>query len=448
MSEVFQPEKHDVGIVHFGPGAFHRAHQAVYTEDAMRASGGDWRIEAVSMQSTATADALNAQDGKYTLVTRGETGTSFRQIASIAKVHAASRDVVPIKRALQRPETRIVSMTITEKGYRPNTPLMGLIVEALAHRFENAIAPFSVMSCDNLTENGAVVRNAVLETARALKPDQIDLILEHVAFPSSMVDRITPASTQALIHEVAAETGAKDRVPVETEAFSQWVIEERFSNGRPGWEAAGALLVPEVAPYEKMKLRMLNGAHSMLAYAGYLSGKTFVRDVMADPHLAALVDHHMQAAAQTLDPIPGVDFSDYRNALLARFRNPYLAHETYQIAMDGSQKLPQRIFAPAVDAIVREQDVSAFAFATAAWLQYTHGQREDGSTHDLRDPREAELTALPPAPAERFDAMCRMDGLMPDALSGHARFRSNVIEHLENMSQIGMRETVRKLAFG
>ena len=446
LNSRFQPKDCGVGIVHIGPGAFHRAHQAVYTEDAMRASGGDWRIECVSMQSTAVADTLNAQDGLYTLVTRGETGTSFRQIESIARVQAARRDVAPVRNALQRPETRIVSLTITEKGYQPTERIMGLIADALVFRFDHQIPPFSILSCDNLAENGAVLRNAVLGALASVKPDYVELVSDQVTFPSTMVDRITPATTQALIDEVAVKTGVHDKAPVETEAFSQWVIEDRFSCDRPDWEAAGALLVSDVAPYEKMKLRMLNGAHSMLAYAGHLSGQKYVRDVMADPHLARLVDSHMKAAAQTLDPIPAVDFSEYRSALLSRFRNPHLAHETYQIAMDGSQKLPQRIFAPTLDAIARGQDIAPFSFATAAWLYYLGGCRDDGSKYDLRDPREAEIVVLPTVPADRFDAMCGLDNLMPSNLASHEAYRTATVELLESMSENGMMKTVRSLA--
>lgn len=446
MSGAFHPQKHGTGIVHIGPGAFHRAHQAVYTQDAMIASGGDWRIEAVSMQSTGVADALNAQNGRYTLVTRDETGTKFRPIDAITKVHAASRGTAPVYHALQRPETRIVSLTITEKGYRSGAPVMELIAQALAHRLDQGIAPFAVMSCDNLADNGAVLREAVLATASAVTPNHAEIIAQQVTFPSTMVDRITPATTPALIDEVAAQTGRSDQVPVETEAFSQWVIEDHFPSGRPDWEAADALLVSNVAPYEKMKLRMLNGAHSMLAYAGFMSGKSYVRDVMADAALATLVERHMTAAAQTLDPISGVNFDDYRSALMSRFRNPHLAHETYQIAMDGSQKLPQRIFGPALDAIAQEQGAAPFAFATAAWLHYLGGRCEDGSTYDLRDPREAELTVLPNTPSDRFDAMGSLDNLMPSALSSNAKFRNSTIELLEDMSQNGVAHTVRNVA--
>lgn len=233
-----------------------------------------------------------------------------------------------------------------------------MLVQALQMRKDAGRPGVTFLSCDNLTDNGAVLQKAVTGAAPS---DLADWIAAHVRFPSTMVDRITPATTAELRAEVAEQAGWADEIPVETEAFSQWVIEDNFAAGRPDWEHAGAELVPDVAPYEQMKLRMLNGAHSMLAYCGHLTGKVYVRDVMADPALAALVARHMDAAAATLDPGTGLNPSAYRDQLLTRFRNPHIAHKTYQIAMDGSQKMPQRIFAPAQDAVRRGQDVTPFS---------------------------------------------------------------------------------------
>lgn len=353
-------------IVHIGPGAFHRAHQAVYTHDAMPADGGAWGITAVSLRSTKIADALNAQNGRYTVVTRAASGPEYRVIESITDAVTAAQGLAPVLEALAAPCTRIISLTVTEKAYQPGQSaddmnVIRVLTEALARRKAAGLAGVTLLSCDNLPNNGAVLRSAVLGEARARDPRLADWIERHASFPSTMVDRITPATTPALLDMVAHDTGWADLVPVETEPFSQWIIEDAFVQGRPAWDTAGALLVGDVKPYENMKLRMLNGAHSMLAYAGHLTGKTYVRDVMAEAPLAARVAEHIDAAAATLIPVTGVDFARYRDALLARFRTPHIAHETVQIAMDGSQKMPPRIFTPAREAISRGQSIAPFA---------------------------------------------------------------------------------------
>jgi len=450
MTENFRPENHGTGIVHIGPGAFHRAHQASYAQDAMRASGGDWCIEGIAMRSTDVAKALEAQRGRYTLVERGESGSRFRVIEAVRKIHPVALDEGPAMDALVRPETRIVSLTITEKAYQEtdqgDATALSLITRALSRRRETGLQPFTLLSCDNLSDNGAVLRSAVLNSAQRRDEDLAGWIAEYGCFPSTMVDRITPATKPSLIREIAEETGFSDQIPVETEVFSQWVIEDDFVDGRPDWEVAGALLVSNVAPYEKMKLRMLNGAHSMLAYTGHLMGKKYVRDVMADPELALLVDRHMASAAATLDTIPGVDFDEYRAALLSRFRNPHIAHETYQIAMDGSQKMPQRIFEPARTSLERGQDITAFAFATAAWLQYLSGLTDDGSAFALRDPREVELAKLPASPSERVSALCALPGLVPRELSESELFREAVVTNLTTMIKSGATAAVKEFS--
>jgi fructuronate reductase len=446
----YTPAAQGVGIVHIGPGAFHRAHQAVYTDDVLAAAGGDWRILGVSLRSDDLARALAMQDGLYTLVVKSEKPTEYRRIGSLKGVLAASDGMEPIHAALADPGVRVVSLTVTEKAYVLPAPgdetphAIGVIVEGLARRKAAGLPPFTVLSCDNLPDNGAVVRRAVLEMAGRRDMALADWIAAEGRFPSTMVDRITPRATDALRAEVEAATGFADRVPVVTEPFLQWVIEDNFACGRPAWEAAGALLVEDVAPYEKMKLRMLNGSHSMLAYAGFLSGRTYVRDVMADPDLSTLVARHIRAAAATLSPLQGVAFETYGEDLVKRFRNPSIAHETRQIAMDGSQKMPQRIFSPALDAAARGQDLSPFGFATAAWLAYTSGRKDDGSSYPLNDPREAELSALPRPPVERVAAAFALPGLVPETLAGNAAFRDAVVETLDSMVSRGMAAAIRE----
>ncbi len=467
----YDPQAHGRGIVHLGIGAFHRAHQAAMTDDALAAQGGDWRITGISLRSKDVAQAMNPQNGLYTLIERGAVGTSARVIAAIRDVIAA--DPAAALAAMVDPKVRIVTLTVTEKGYGidrstrdadPHHPAvaadladpmhpsgtLGLLTEALRQRRDTGISPFTVLCCDNLPENGTLLRDGVTGFARRIDPALAEWIAAHVAFPSSMVDRITPAATPETQAEAQRQTGCTDLAAVETEPFLQWVIEDHFPTGRPAWERAGALLVTDVAPYERMKLTMLNGSHSMLAYAGFLKGHRYVRDVMADPALAALVARHHKAAALALPPLPGIDLAAYAMALQDRFRNPAIAHETFQIAMDGTEKLPQRIFQPAVLALEKGQDLRPFAFATAAWMRYALGQTDAGQPYPLRDPREAEIRAtLSPLPREGAalsQALLNLPGFSPDPLRNAPDWRRLTAECLSMMLNHGMAETIRKEA--
>ncbi|MFT5893852.1 MAG: fructuronate reductase [bacterium] len=474
VSSGYDPEKSQVGIVHIGPGAFHRAHQAVYTDDALARFGGDWRILGVSLRSASTAQKLNAQDGLYTLVVRPDKPdmpSEYRVIGSVAGVLAPDAGFAHVLLALASPETRIVSLTITEKAYgvsaaksaldmndpqivadlansKAPTGAIGLVTRALQMRYEAGLAPFSVMSCDNLPDNGLLVRSGVLDFAQRIDPILADWIRRNVSFPSTMVDRITPATTQALCDEVHRETGHPDTIPVETETFSQWVVEDNFCNGRPPWDDVGVLMVKDVGPYEQMKLRMLNGAHSMLAYAGFLAGHKYVRDVMADPALSRLVACHINAAGATLDPLHGVNFKEYAQTLVLRFSNPNIAHETYQIAMDGSQKMPQRIFEPALVALDRGTNVDPFAFSIACWIQYLSGAHDTGESYELRDPRESELSNACAAGGNDTNAIVAeifaLPDLLPLSLAENPGFQTLVHKHLHVMRLSGVNVAIAK----
>ncbi|WP_298839617.1 mannitol dehydrogenase family protein [uncultured Roseobacter sp.] len=454
----YMPEAHGTGIVHFGPGAFHRAHQAVYTDDVLSRHGGDWRICGVSLQSTSGADALNRQGGRYCLTVPGNSGPDRRIIGSISGALAASRGIGPVLDLLAAESTRIVSMTVTEKAYgirrdtgavdishpaiaadlaNPLEPagVVGIIVAGLGKRRLAGLPPFTVLCCDNLPDNGSLLRTGVLDFAQRTDPDLAVWIAENVGFPSTMVDRITPAATPELGADVASALGVRDEAAVETEPFTQWVIEDKFCNGRPRWEDAGVLFVPDVAPYEKMKLRMLNGAHSLIAYTGVLIGRAFVRDVMADPVLRRLAVSHMDAAARTLPRLAAMETGEYARALTARFANPAIAHETRQIAMDGSQKMTQRIFQPASEALDAGETPGTYAVATAAWMRFCAGQI-NGARYALRDPLETDIRSIfdraQGSAGRIFDGFSILPGVVPRSLSERPAWRRAVTEHLSD----------------
>ena len=430
------------GILHIGFGAFHRAHQAVYTDSALAQTFGDWGIIGVSLRSLDVIRDLRAQEHLFSVVSCGAAGAEVRVIGSVVGGLSALENHETLLARLADPAIRIVSMTVTEKAYgidpltggldhqhpaiaadlaRPEAPtgVIGFIVEGLARRRSAGLKPFTVLCCDNLPTNGRVVRRLVTEMAARREPALAAWIFEHSAFPSTMVDRIVPAATEETRWRAAALLGAEDALALETEPFMQWVIEDHFVSGRPAWEAAGALFVTDVEPYEKMKLRLLNGAHSMIAYLGQLAGLDYVRDVMAVPSYRSRVRQYMEAAARTLDPVPGVDLGIYQEQLMQRFANPTIAHRTRQIAMDGSQKLPQRIFAAAVDDLAAGRDGAVFAYATALWIAYLL------QTPDMEDPTRPGTQSR----GERSDRQRRTICLFrrPRSLSeGPARRRSLV----------------------
>ncbi|TBD07093.1 mannitol dehydrogenase family protein [Rhizobium leguminosarum] len=450
------------GILHLGPGAFFRAHFAPFTDAALAASGGDWGIEVASLRTADVADHLNEQNGLYTMLIRDTSGTTAQVIGPILRAHVATRDPAGLLDRLEHPAIRIVSLTVTEKAYGMDTAtggldlnhadvaadlanrhaprgVIGYLVEGLSRRRAKGIAPFTPLSCDNLPSNGAVLKRLVLDFAERVDPSLRQWIEANVPFPSTMVDRITPASTEATYQDAERLTGRQDLAAIETEPFTQWVIEDHFANGRPAWDKAGALMVTDVSAYEKMKLRMLNGAHSLLAYLGYIGGYEFIRDVMDDAGLAALAYRHMHAAARTLDAVPGIDLDDYASELIARFANKAIAHRTYQIAMDGTQKLPQRLLEPATEALAHGDKAETYAIAVAAWMRYAIGEHGNGERYELRDPRAGEIAALiadvPRTGLAISAALFTLPGLFPAALTGHRAWTQDVSDKLEILIQ-------------
>lgn len=396
----YDRERQARGIVHFGLGAFTRAHQAAYTDAAMAAGDEDWMITGVSLRSAGVAQQLNPQDGLYFIAERSGAGARYRMGGAIRDVLTAAQDTEAVIAAIANPATRIVSFTVTEKGYcraGDGTLDMGmagagsfypLLTEGMRRRKVSGASGLTLLSCDNLASNGAVLDKLMQEYIGAHAQDLAEWFTDACTCPSTMVDRIVPATTDADRAAALADTGLADAALVVTEPFSQWVIEDRFAAGRPRWEAAGAQLVADVAPYEMAKLRMLNGAHSLLAYCGLEAGHSFVHEAIADPALLALTEALMQEAASTIPPVPGLNLPDYATLLIRRFRNPALDHRLAQIAMDGSQKLPQRWLETLGIRQQVEQQCPAILRAIVAWIGHLRGQ--NGA---VDDPLAADLLA-------------------------------------------------------
>jgi len=410
-----------VGVLHLGIGAFHRGHQAVFTEDAAAATGDDgWGICGVTQRSATVADQLLPQDCRYGVLEREPGSTSLRVVGQVADVLFPARDADRLAARFADPDVRVVTLTVTEKGYRrggdgrldrtaatvqadlaggaPRTAV-GLLARGLQHRAAASDAPVTVLTCDNLTGNGRVLAGLVGDFCAALPAGEgdrlADWIARRVTFPSSMVDRIVPATTDADRADAAALLGLTDEGLVVAEPFRQWVIEDTFAAARPAWDRVGVELVDDVAPHEQLKLRVLNGTHSTLAYLGALAGYATIAEAVRDPELAATAEALItEDVLPTLTPPAGVDVAAYGRTVLARFADPALRHRTTQIAMDGSQKLPLRLLGTVRDARAAGRTPRHAIRGVAAWMAYvTAGRSRDGAPLPLDDPIADRLRA-------------------------------------------------------
>lgn len=459
------------GVVHLGLGAFHRAHQAAVFEAALASGDMRWGVTAASLRSPDARDRLAPQDGLYTLVVRDGSGESAQVIGAVQEVLVAPENPERLLAALAAPDTHLVTLTVTEKGYhldpatgalrfedpavagdlanpeRPATAI-GFLVAALARRRTAGLPPFTAMSCDNLSHNGETLRAAVLAFAERVDPALARWIEAEGAFPSTMVDRIVPATTDADIARVAARIGVEDRATVATEPFWQWVVEDRFAGERPDLAAFGAQLTGEVAPWEMAKLRLLNGAHSAIAYLGGLAGFAFVHDVVAAPAFRRMVERLWHESAATLEPPAGLDIPAYTAALMARFGNPALGHRTHQIAADGSQKLPPRLLGPIAWRLERGLPADALALAVAGWIRWQAGVDDRGGRHAVNDPlaqRIAQALAGADTPAERVRAVLDLDMIVSPGLAAMSAFAELLTRALAVVETEGAAAAVEKL---
>lgn len=401
-----------VGIVHFGIGAFHRAHMACYTDAALNAGAQDWAITGVSLRSPDVAAQLNPQDGLYSVTERSSVGESSRIIGAVKNVLVAPLDREAVIAALAAPTTHIASLTVTEKGYcraadgKLDPDLAGdnsfydFIAQGLRRRHDAGLHGLTLLSCDNLAENGHQLHSLMSTYLASHDPALVRWFEAECTCPCTMIDRIVPATTAQDLDSFATKSGLYDAGAVSTEPFSQWVIEDRFARMRPAWEKHGAELVADVRPYETAKLRMLNGAHSLLAYCGLASGHRFVHQAIADSRLAMLTKQLMlDEAAPTITTAPGQDLNRYASDLMDRFANPALNHRLIQIAMDGSQKIPQRWLETIGENQRSGRKSPAILSGLAAWIEHMLGanETEHGPVSDpLAQPLRAILDQAPP----------------------------------------------------
>ena len=468
------PRALSVGIVHLGLGAFARAHGLVFTQAAIAATGDTgWGYCGVTQRSRSVLDQLAPQDGLYSVLVRSGSTARPGVVATARELLFAGRSPAALTDRLSAPTTRLVTLTVTEKGYRhdPATgrlrvtdpevaadaagrePLTvpGQLVRGLAARRAADAGPVSLLSCDNLSGNGQVLRAVVLGFCDLLPDDGLAAwIADNVAFPSAMVDRMVPATTDADRKETATLLGLEDEGVVVAEPFSQWVVQDTFAAGRPAWHQVGATLTTDVVPYERMKLRLLNASHSTIAYVGALAGYTYIAQAVGDPAVAGVVDRLMvDDMTPTLAVPDGFDVVAYQAQLRERFANSALLHTTRQIAMDGSQKLPVRLLGAIRERLAAGATPQAATLGVAAWMRcVAAGVADDGTPLTLDDPLAVRLRdALGSAtsPAAVVSALVGVTEVFGD-LADDATFRGLVTGHLETLTRYGAPAAARAVA--
>lgn len=465
---LYAPENVDIGIVHIGLGAFHRAHQAVYVEKNLnRNLGGSWGICAVNIRSNVQlVEQLKTHNCRYHVAEYTDNHNAhLMEVNAIRDALFAGEDKAELFERLLLPNTKIVSLTVTEKGYyvtpsdkklrrddpniqhdiefptRPKTA-PGILVEALYRRKSLGLPAFTILSCDNMPNNGEITRQAVYELALLRSDEFAQWVQKNVAFPCSMVDRIVPAMTDESRARLQAELDCNDPNAVMCEAFSQWVVEDNFPLGRPDWELDGVQMVKDVHPFETMKLRLLNGSHSLLAYVGSAAKLSTVAEAAADPKFVALIRHYMTLeAAPTLNMPEEVDVQAYIENLIKRFSNDSLQHKLAQIGMDGSQKIPQRWLPVAETRLALNQDIPAIALGVAAWLFYVRGESIGGQKHTVDDPMSqtfSEIHARHSDPESLIREMLSLESVFPESLRQDEGFLQSVLKSYLTLTAKGV----------
>ncbi len=459
-------------IVHIGVGAFHRAHQAVYLDD-LAAVGDGWGERGVGLlsQDRAMGEALVPQQCLYTVLTRGAEGDRARVIGSLLAYLFAPNQPEAVLDALADASTRVVTMTITEGGYNivestgrfdaanesvradlrhPESPstVFGYLTEALDRRRRAGIRPFTLLSCDNVQGNGHVAQTALVSFARLRDEALARWIEENVAFPNSMVDRITPQTTDVERELLAREFGIADRWPVVTEPFRQWVVEDTFSNGRPAFEEVGVQMVADVLPYENMKLRLLNASHSSMGYLGSIAGYTTVDQIMADPLFCTFVERQMrEEVAPLLPPVPGMDLDAYQRTLIERFSNPKIGDQVARVCLESSAKVPKFLLPALHDALTANGPHRWLTLGLAGWLRYLLGVDDRGEQIELQDARATELQALAAAGHDDPRPLLAVRDLFGD-LADRETFVTELQAVLHDLYSNGVRATLARCLAG
>ena len=474
---LYDREKMVARIIHIGFGAFHRAHQALFTDRLLNKGNSDWAICEVNIVGgEELINDIRKQDHLYTVLEKGATSKQAYIIGSVKESLLAPIDgIEAILEKMADPVVEIVSLTVTEKGYcmlpggagldlnnqliksdlsSPTKPMSapGVIVEALYRRMQRGLKSFTALSCDNMPENGLVLKKAILDLANARDPELAKWIETNTTFPCTMVDRIVPAATAETLTEIQDVLGGMfDPCGIACEPFIQWVIEDNFVTARPNWNEVGAEFVDNVVPYEEMKLRMLNGSHSFLAYLGYLAGYEHINACMNDEsYKQATLSLMLQQQAPTLNVPPQVNLQQYAEKLIERFSNPSLKHRTWQIAMDGTQKLPQRLLDSIRWHITHNSDFSLLALGVAGWMRYVGGIDDHKQIIDVRDPMVDELKKLVTASddgIERVNALLTLNAVFGTDLPNNSLFKDKVTQHYLCLMEKGAKQTIQDLFF-
>lgn len=478
-AEVARPDydrsRISTGIVHIGVGGFHRAHQALAVDRLLRQGQAyEWGICGVGLLpgDRRMQQVMADQDGCYTLVEKSPDGSwSARVVGSIVDYLFAPDDPEAAIERMADPATRILSLTVTEGGYNfspvtgafdlenpavaadltgaaPPATTFGLVVEALRRRRDRGAGPFTVMSCDNIPHNGEVARRAFSSYARALDPELADWIAAEVAFPNGMVDRITPVTTSEEIAQITERFGVTDAWPVVAEPFFQWVLEDAFVAGRPAWQDAGVQLVPEVEPYELMKLRLLNSGHQGVAYFGHLMGYRYAHEAAQDPTFAAYLLRYMRREGiPTLPPVPGIDLTAYTDSLIERFGNAEVRDTVARLAAESSDRIPKWLV-PVIKAnLAAGGEVEVSAAIVASWARYAEGVDEDGEPISVVDRVADERMAAAARRGEDPLAFVRNPDLFGD-LADEPRFADAYLKALDSLHTRGAAATVAGLSAG
>jgi mannitol 2-dehydrogenase len=439
-----------VGIAHIGAGHFHRAHQAMYIDRLLQAGvAREWGICGVGVMPAdwTMRDVLNDQDGLYTLILEKPDGSRHAQvIGSIIDYRYAPDDPESALEVLAAPSTRIISLTITEGGYRdPDGPAFALIVEALDRRRRSGVAAPTIVSCDNIENNGEIARRAVLANAESRDPELAEWVGEHVQFPSSMVDRITPSTTLEMAKEVRRDFGVNDRWPVVAEPFTAWVLEDKFADGRPPLEQAGVLLVDDVAPYELMKLRLLNAGHQCLAYFAHLCGLEFVHEAASDPLFAEfLLAYFESEAIPTLPAVPGIDLHEFSRTLIERFSNPGVRDTVARLCAFSSDRIPKWLIPVICDNLASDGSVRVAAAVVASWARYAEGTDEWGEPYEVVDQLADSLIPIARSQYENPAAFIEIAAVFGD-LAHQPRFVQAYSWALDSLHRKGARATLEAL---